>query len=67
VEKILLDAQLESGRSSSKSSHRPHGTLTGLLRDTHSTGEKSSPQSEEDYTERRKEVEDILKKNSYWI
>ncbi|XP_007506673.1 BCL2/adenovirus E1B 19 kDa protein-interacting protein 3 [Monodelphis domestica] len=75
MEKILLDAQHESGRSSSKSSHcdspprsqTPQDTARMSEADTHSIGEKNSSQSEEDYMERRKEVESILKKNSDWI
>ncbi|KAB0400438.1 hypothetical protein E2I00_010762, partial [Balaenoptera physalus] len=75
MEKILLDAQHESGRSSSRSSHcdspprsqTPQDTNRASETDTHSLGEKNSFQSEEDYMERRKEVESILKKNSDWI
>uniref|UniRef100_A0A2I3GJE9 BCL2 interacting protein 3 n=1 Tax=Nomascus leucogenys TaxID=61853 RepID=A0A2I3GJE9_NOMLE len=75
MEKILLDAQHESGRSSSKSSHcdspprsqTPQDTNRVSETDTHSIGEKNSSQSEEDDIERRKEVESILKKNSDWI
>ncbi|XP_028916416.1 BCL2/adenovirus E1B 19 kDa protein-interacting protein 3 [Ornithorhynchus anatinus] len=75
MEKILLDAQHESGRSSSKSSHcdspprsqTPQDVNRASETDTHSSGEKNSSQSEEDYIERRKEVESILKKNSDWI
>uniref|UniRef100_M3XT97 BCL2 interacting protein 3 n=1 Tax=Mustela putorius furo TaxID=9669 RepID=M3XT97_MUSPF len=75
LEKILLDAQHESGRSSSKSSHcdspprsqTPQDTTRASELDTHSIGEKNSSQSEEDYLERRKELESILKKNSDWI
>ncbi|KAK2492296.1 hypothetical protein MC885_001814 [Smutsia gigantea] len=74
LEKILLDAQHESGRSSSKSSHcdSPPRSQTpqdnrASEADSHSVGEKNSIQSEEDYMERRKEVESILKKNSDWI
>lgn len=75
MEKILLDAQHESGRSSSKSSHcdspprsqTPQDTNRVSEADSHSTGEKNSSQSEEDYLERRREVESILKKNSDWI
>ncbi|XDC66861.1 hypothetical protein R6Z07M_018043 [Ovis aries] len=75
MEKILLDAQHESGRSSSKSSHcdspprsqTPQDTNRASETDAHSLGEKNSSQSEEDYMERRKEVESILKKNSDWI
>nr|XP_036867199.1 BCL2/adenovirus E1B 19 kDa protein-interacting protein 3 isoform X2 [Manis javanica] len=75
LEKILLDAQHESGRSSSKSSHcdspprsqTPQDNNRASEADSHSVGEKNSVQSEEDYLERRKEVERILKKNSDWI
>ncbi|XP_040847853.1 BCL2/adenovirus E1B 19 kDa protein-interacting protein 3 [Ochotona curzoniae] len=75
MEKILLDAQRESGRSSSKSSHcdspprsqTPQDPTRVSETDTQSLGEKNSSQSEEDYIERRKEVESILKKNSDWI
>uniref|UniRef100_A0A8C5UZ31 BCL2 interacting protein 3 n=1 Tax=Microcebus murinus TaxID=30608 RepID=A0A8C5UZ31_MICMU len=75
MEKILLDAQHESGRSSSKSSHcdspprsqTPQDINRASETDSHSIGEKNSSQSEEDYIERRKEVESILKKNSDWI
>ncbi|XP_039691915.1 BCL2/adenovirus E1B 19 kDa protein-interacting protein 3 [Pteropus medius] len=75
MEKILLDAQHESGRSSSKSSHcdspprsqTPQDTNRVSEADSHSIGEKNSSQSEEDYLERRREVESILKKNSDWI
>lgn len=69
MEKILLDAQHESGRSSSKSSHcdspprsqTPQDTNRAEI-DSHSFGEKNSTLSEEDYIERRREVESILKK-----
>ncbi|KAM4834953.1 BCL2/adenovirus E1B 19 kDa protein-interacting protein 3-like [Thomomys bottae] len=75
METILLDAQHESGRSSSKSSHcdspprsqTPQDTTRISEADTHSIGEKNSSQPEEDYIERRREVESILKKNSDWI
>ncbi|XP_074046277.1 BCL2/adenovirus E1B 19 kDa protein-interacting protein 3-like [Macrotis lagotis] len=75
MEKILLDAQHESGRSSSKSSHcdsplrsqTPQDINRISETDTHSIGEKNSSQSEEDCIKKRKEVESILKKNSDWI
>ncbi|XP_056384994.1 BCL2/adenovirus E1B 19 kDa protein-interacting protein 3 isoform X1 [Hyla sarda] len=76
MEKILLDAQHESGRSSSReSSHcdspprsqTPQSIQRLSDTDTHGSKEKSSSQSEEDYIERRKELENLLKKNSDWI
>ncbi|XP_028651153.1 BCL2/adenovirus E1B 19 kDa protein-interacting protein 3 [Erpetoichthys calabaricus] len=74
MEKMLLDAQHESGRSSSRgSSHcdSPPRSQTPLhLRrgsEVPSSGEKNSSQSEEDYLERRKEVEHLMKRNSDWI
>nr|XP_033796692.1 BCL2/adenovirus E1B 19 kDa protein-interacting protein 3 [Geotrypetes seraphini] len=74
MEKILLDAQHESGRSSSRESSRcdspPRSqTPQSIQRSTESDSskDKSGSQSEEDYIERRKELENILKKNSDWI
>ncbi|XP_036399538.1 BCL2/adenovirus E1B 19 kDa protein-interacting protein 3 [Megalops cyprinoides] len=74
MEKMLLEAQHESGRSSSRGSlpcDSPPRSQTPLhLRrgsEVHSTGEKNSSQSEEDYLERRREVENIMKKNADWI
>ncbi|XP_019338454.1 BCL2/adenovirus E1B 19 kDa protein-interacting protein 3 isoform X2 [Alligator mississippiensis] len=76
MEKILLDAQHESGRSSSRESSRcdspprsqtPHDINKASEMESHSSGEKSSSQSEEDFLERRREVERLLKKNSDWI
>ncbi|XP_075468321.1 BCL2/adenovirus E1B 19 kDa protein-interacting protein 3 isoform X2 [Ascaphus truei] len=76
MEKILLDAQHESGRSSSRESshcdspprsHTPQSIQRSSESDTQGNKEKSSSQSEEDYIERRKELENILKKNSDWI
>ncbi|TRY56766.1 hypothetical protein DNTS_028626 [Danionella cerebrum] len=55
LEKMLLDAQHESGRSSSRGS-LPFELLHAV-----------SEQSEEDYMERRKEVEILMKKNADWI
>uniref|UniRef100_A0A673STW3 BCL2 interacting protein 3 n=1 Tax=Suricata suricatta TaxID=37032 RepID=A0A673STW3_SURSU len=48
-------------------SQTPQDTHRASEADTHSIGEKNSSQSEEDYMERRKEVESILKKSSDWI
>uniref|UniRef100_G1NVI7 BCL2 interacting protein 3 n=1 Tax=Myotis lucifugus TaxID=59463 RepID=G1NVI7_MYOLU len=75
MEKILLDAQHESGRSSSKSSHcdsppRSHSSqdFTNVAGSwSRSLAFPAISRSEEDYIERRKEVESILKKNSDWI
>ncbi|XP_043912743.1 BCL2/adenovirus E1B 19 kDa protein-interacting protein 3 isoform X2 [Protopterus annectens] len=75
MEKILLDAQHESGRSSSRgSSHSssprpqtPQHSARSSEPEVHSNGEKSSSQSEEDFLERKNEVENILKKNADWI
>ncbi|XP_041099659.1 BCL2/adenovirus E1B 19 kDa protein-interacting protein 3-like [Polyodon spathula] len=73
LEKMLLDAQHESGRSSSRgSSHSdsPPRSQTPLhLRRCSEVPsvEKNSFQSEEDYLERRKEVENLMKKNADWI
>ncbi|XP_038264918.1 BCL2/adenovirus E1B 19 kDa protein-interacting protein 3 [Dermochelys coriacea] len=76
MEKILLDAQHESGRSSSRESSRcdspprsqtPQDTNRASEVETHSSGEKNSSQSEEDFLERRKEIERLLQKNSDWI
>ncbi|MGH0144597.1 UNVERIFIED_CONTAM: hypothetical protein FKN15_003806, partial [Acipenser sinensis] len=74
LEKMLLDAQHESGRSSSRgSSHSdsPPRSQTPLhLRrgsEVPSSGEKNSSQSEEDYLERRREVDNLMKKNADWI
>uniref|UniRef100_A0A8C3RCH3 BCL2 interacting protein 3 n=1 Tax=Cyanoderma ruficeps TaxID=181631 RepID=A0A8C3RCH3_9PASS len=76
MEKILLDAQHESGRSSSReSSHcdspprsqTPQDSHRALEVESHSSGEKNSFQSEEDFLERRREVERLLRKNADWI
>ncbi|CAM5129360.1 unnamed protein product [Eretmochelys imbricata] len=76
MEKILLDAQHESGRSSSRESSRcdspprsqtPQDNNRASEVETHSSGEKNSSQSEEDFLERRKEIERLLQKNSDWI
>ncbi|XP_062858963.1 BCL2/adenovirus E1B 19 kDa protein-interacting protein 3 [Trichomycterus rosablanca] len=74
LEKMLLDAQHESGRSSSRGSlpcDSPPRSQTPLhLRrgsEVHSSGEKNSSQSDEDYLERRREVDNLMKKNADWI
>ncbi|KAK2876139.1 hypothetical protein Q8A67_020235 [Cirrhinus molitorella] len=74
LEKMLLDAQHESGRSSSRGSlpcdSPPRSQTPSHLRrgsEVQSSGEKNSSQSEEDYLERRKEVEILMKKNADWI
>ncbi|XP_059388767.1 BCL2/adenovirus E1B 19 kDa protein-interacting protein 3-like isoform X2 [Carassius carassius] len=70
LEKMLLDAQHESGRSSSRGSLPCDRSTPSHLRrgsEVHSSGGKNSSQSEEDYLERRKEVEILMKKNADWI
>ncbi|XP_060027065.1 BCL2/adenovirus E1B 19 kDa protein-interacting protein 3 [Erinaceus europaeus] len=75
VERMLLDAQHESGRSSSKSSHcdspprsqTPQDPSRAAEAEGHGAAEKNSSQSEEDFLERRREVESILRRNSDWI
>lgn len=68
VEKMLLDAQNESGRSSSGGSSQcnsPGRAQTPLLL-WRGSGVNSS-QSEEDFQERRQEVELLMKRNADWI
>ncbi|XP_013857609.1 BCL2/adenovirus E1B 19 kDa protein-interacting protein 3 [Austrofundulus limnaeus] len=68
VEKMLLEAQHESGRNSSKGSSQCNSPLrsqTPLLLWRGSEG--NSSQSDEDFQERRREVENLLKKNADWI
>lgn len=70
LEKMLMDAQHESGRSSSRGSLPCDSPPRSHLRrgsEVHSSGGKNSSQSEEDYLERRKEVEILMKKNADWI
>ncbi|XP_078741872.1 LOW QUALITY PROTEIN: BCL2/adenovirus E1B 19 kDa protein-interacting protein 3-like [Lampetra fluviatilis] len=72
MERILLDAQRESGASSSRSSSThcdspplvpsPRGGLV-----TETDADKSSNQSDEDRVERSAEMEALLKKNPEWI
>ncbi|XP_034040776.1 BCL2 interacting protein 4 [Thalassophryne amazonica] len=68
MEKMLLDAQHESGRSSSRGSSQCNSPLraqTPLLVWRGSEG--NSSQSDEDFQERRGEVENLMKKNADWI
>ncbi|KAK5854144.1 hypothetical protein PBY51_015240 [Eleginops maclovinus] len=68
MEKMLLDAQHESGKNSSRGSSQcnsPLRALTPLLLCRGS--ETNSSQSDEDFQERRREVENIMKKNADWI
>ncbi|KAK7901592.1 hypothetical protein WMY93_018361 [Mugilogobius chulae] len=68
LERLLLDAQHESGRSSSRGSSQCNSPLraqTPLLVWRGSEG--NSTQSDEDFQERRREVENLLKKNADWI
>uniref|UniRef100_A0A4W5NGQ3 BCL2 interacting protein 3 n=1 Tax=Hucho hucho TaxID=62062 RepID=A0A4W5NGQ3_9TELE len=46
---------------------RPQTPLLRRGSEVHSSGEKNSSQSEEDYLERRREVENLMKKNADWI
>ncbi|XP_008320608.1 BCL2/adenovirus E1B 19 kDa protein-interacting protein 3 [Cynoglossus semilaevis] len=68
LEKMLLDAQHESGRSSSKGSSQCNSPLraqTPLLQ--WRSAEGNSSQSDEDFQERRREVENLMKKNADWM
>ncbi|XP_061601897.1 BCL2 interacting protein 4 [Cololabis saira] len=68
MEKMLLEAQHESGRNSSKGSSQCNSPLrsqTPLLLWRGSEG--NSSQSDEDFQERRREVENLMKKNADWI
>ncbi|CAB1343675.1 unnamed protein product [Coregonus sp. 'balchen'] len=68
LEKLLLDAQHESSRSTSRGSSQcdsPLRSQTPLLLFRGSEG--NSSQSEEDNQERIREVENLLKKNADWI
>ncbi|XP_035610279.1 BCL2/adenovirus E1B 19 kDa protein-interacting protein 3 isoform X1 [Oncorhynchus keta] len=68
LEKLLLDAQHESSRSTSRGSSQcdsPLRSQTPLLLFRGSEG--NSSQSEEDNQERIQEVENLLKKNADWI
>ncbi|XP_063730640.1 BCL2 interacting protein 4 isoform X2 [Eleginops maclovinus] len=56
MEKMLLDAQHESGKNSSRGSSQ-----------CNRGSETNSSQSDEDFQERRREVENIMKKNADWI
>uniref|UniRef100_A0A8C2Y5H8 BCL2 interacting protein 3 n=2 Tax=Coturnix japonica TaxID=93934 RepID=A0A8C2Y5H8_COTJA len=53
--------------SSPPRSQTPLDSHRALEIESHSSGEKNSFQSEEDFLERRKEVERLLKKNADWI
>lgn len=67
-EKMLLEAQHESGRSSSRGSSQCNSPLraqTPLLLWRGSEG--NSTQSDEDFQERRREIDNLLKKNADWI
>ncbi|XP_023255073.1 BCL2/adenovirus E1B 19 kDa protein-interacting protein 3 [Seriola lalandi dorsalis] len=68
LEKMLLDAQNESGRNSSRGSSQCNSPLraqTPLLMWRGSEG--NSSQSDEDFQETRREVENLMKKNADWI
>lgn len=68
LEKMLLEAQHESGRSSSRGSSQCNSPLrsqTPILVWRGSEG--NSTQSDEDFQERRREIDNLLKKNADWI
>lgn len=68
MEKMLLEAQHESGRSSSRGSSQCNSPLraqTPLL--LWKSSEGNSSQSDEDFQERIREVENLMKKNADWI
>ncbi|TNM99325.1 BCL2 interacting protein 4 [Takifugu rubripes] len=65
LEKMLLEAQRESGRTSSRGSSSPLGAHTPLL--LWRGSEANSSQSDEDFQERRCEVENLMKRNADWI
>uniref|UniRef100_A0A8D0GKE6 BCL2 interacting protein 3 n=1 Tax=Sphenodon punctatus TaxID=8508 RepID=A0A8D0GKE6_SPHPU len=48
-------------------SQTPLDVLRASEIESHASGEKNSSQSEEDFIERRREIERLLKKNSDWI
>ncbi|CAL1577585.1 unnamed protein product [Knipowitschia caucasica] len=68
LERLLLEAQHESGKSSSRGSSQCNSPLraqTPLL--VWKGSEGNSTQSDEDFQERRREVDNLLKKNADWI
>ncbi|XP_056290891.1 BCL2 interacting protein 4 [Pseudoliparis swirei] len=67
VEKMLLDAQHESGRSSSRGSSPCNSPLRAQTPLLLWRGSENSSQSDEDFQERRREVENAMKKNPDWI
>ncbi|XP_043919981.1 BCL2/adenovirus E1B 19 kDa protein-interacting protein 3-like [Protopterus annectens] len=74
MEKILLDAQLESEKNSSKGSSHSGSSLVNSPQPTHhvfdldgSTGERTSIQSEEDWDENTQDVEVLAQRPADWI
>ncbi|PWA25887.1 hypothetical protein CCH79_00001752 [Gambusia affinis] len=68
VEKMLLEAQHESGRSSSKGSSQCNRLPTQITDSPSSVERLRGKQlSDEDFQERRREVESLMKKNADWI
>uniref|UniRef100_A0A3Q3WAP2 Uncharacterized protein n=1 Tax=Mola mola TaxID=94237 RepID=A0A3Q3WAP2_MOLML len=68
LEKMLLEAQRESGRTSSRGSSQCNSPLraqTPLILWRGSEG--NSSQSDEDFQERRSEVDNLMKRNADWI
>lgn len=75
MEKILLDAQMESEKNSSKGSAHsdsplvtsPQLTYQVFDLDSGSNGERTSIQSEEDWDEKNQEMEVLAKRTADWI
>ncbi|KAF4804039.1 BCL2/adenovirus E1B 19 kDa protein-interacting protein 3 [Turdus rufiventris] len=64
-----VSRELPLGQVSWESSlgQTPQDSHRALELESHSSGEKNSFQSEEDFLERRREVERLLRKNADWI
>lgn len=68
LERMLLEAQHESGRSSSRGSSQCNSPLRSQTPIIVIKGsDTTSSQSDDDFQERRIEVENLMKKNSDWI
>ncbi|AWP13862.1 putative alpha-2A adrenergic receptor [Scophthalmus maximus] len=67
VLKMLLEAQHESGRNSSRGSSQCNSPLRAQTPLLWTGSEANSSQSDDDFQETRREVENLMKKNSDWI